>query len=288
MTITVLPALAHEKEFAAYIRAIKKFPILDPQEEYMLSKRWRDYSDLEAAHRLVTSHLRLVAKIAMGYRYYGLPVADLVSEGTVGLMRAVKKFEPDRGVRLATYAMWWIKASITEFILASWSLVKTGTVAAQKKLFFRLRRLKARMEIYGEGDPSPEQARVIADQLDVTPEEVVEMNRRLAAPDASLNTPVTEDSLVERQDLLADEAMDQETLLAEREEGLLRRRLLRGALERLSPRERQIITARQLVAVPQTLEALGRQHGVSRERVRQIEASAMAKLKAAVREEAKK
>ncbi|KAF0115334.1 MAG: RNA polymerase sigma-32 factor [Rhodospirillaceae bacterium] len=286
MMTTVLPALAHEKGLAAYIRAIKKFPLLDPQEEYMLSKRWQDYGDLEAAHRLVTSHLRLVVKIAVGYRYYGLPVADLISEGTVGLMRAVKKFEPDRGVRLATYAMWWIKASITEFILTSWSLVKTGTVAAQKKLFFRLRRLKAHMEIYGEGDLAPEQARAIADQLDVTPEEVVEMNRRLAGPDASLNAPVAEGSMVERQDLLADDAVDPETGLAEREEELLRRRLLQRALDRLSPRERQIITARQLADVPQTLEELGRQYGVSRERVRQIEAGAMAKLKMAVRGEA--
>ncbi|VBB69237.1 RNA polymerase sigma factor RpoH [invertebrate metagenome] len=285
MTITVLPAITHEEGLATYISAIKKFPILDPQEEYILSRRWREYNDLEAAHRLVTSHLRLVTKVAVGYRHYGLPFADLISEGTVGLMRAVKKFEPERGVRLATYALWWIRASITEFILASWSLVKTGTVAAQKKLFFRLRWLKARMEIYGDGDMTPEQARAIAAQLRVTPEEVVEMNHRLSAPDASLNAVVTEDGSTECQDLLIDDSANQETRLAEREERSLRHRLLRQALACLSPRERYIIKARQLATPPRTLEALGRHYGISRERVRQVETVALAKIKKVVKEE---
>ena len=285
MTMTVLPALSHEGGLVAYVSAIKKFPILDPQEEYILSRRWREYEDLDAAHRLVTSHLRLVMKIAVGYRHYGLPFADLLSEGTVGLMHAVKKFEPERGVRLATYAMWWIRASITEFIIASWSLVKTGTVAAQKKLFFRLAWLKARMAIYGDGDIAPEQASAIAAQLHVTTEEVVVMNNRLNTPDASLNLKVTGDSNLECQDLLIDESPNQETQLAEQEEKHLRRRLLRHALARLSPRERYIIQARQLATPPRTLEELGRYYGISRERVRQVETGAMAKLEKAVKEE---
>ncbi len=285
MPTTVLPALAHEEGLAAYMSAIKKFPILDPQEEYILSRRWREYEDLEAAHRLVTSHLRLVMKVAVGYRHYGLPFADLLSEGTVGLMHAVKKFEPERGVRLATYAMWWIRASITEFILASWSLVKTGTVAAQKKLFFRLGLLKARMAIYGDGDIAPEQASAIAAQLHVKPEEVITMNRRLCAKDSSLNAIITEDTHIEYQDLLIDDSANQETQLAEREERHLRRRLLRHALARLSPREQYIIKARQLATPPRTLEELGRHYGISRERVRQVENGAMAKLETAVQEE---
>lgn len=287
MATTVLPVLAHENGLVAYIRVIRKFPILDPQEEYMLSKRWRDYGDLRAAHCLVTSHLRLVAKIALGYRHYGLPVSDLISEGTVGLMRAVKKFEPERGVRLATYAMWWIRASITEFILASWSLVKTGTVAAQKKLFFKLRQLKAHMNIYGNGDITFEQAQTIALRLGVSPEEVIAMNRRLIAPDTSLNTLVAagdSDSL-EHQDLLVADSANQETVLAEQEEKQLRHRLLKQAIACLSPREQHIIKARQLTVEPQTLETLGRHYGVSRERVRQIETAAMLKLKAAVKRE---
>ncbi|MBF0563297.1 MAG: RNA polymerase sigma factor RpoH [Alphaproteobacteria bacterium] len=283
MNVSAITVPAVDNGIAAYMREIKKFPILDAEEEYMLAQRWQAYGDTDAAHRMVTSHLRLVAKIAMGYRNYGLAIADLISEGNMGLMRAVKKFEPERGVRLATYAMWWIKAAITEFILASWSLVKTGTVAAQKKLFFRLRRIKAQMGIYGEGDMSPEQVRHVANELSVNDKDVVDMNQRLSARDASLNALVAEDSLVERQDLLVDEAPNQEARYAEVEETNLKRRLLRKAMEILNDRERHIVTARTLTSTPVTLEDLGRHYGVSRERVRQIEASAMAKLTQAVR-----
>jgi RNA polymerase sigma-32 factor len=267
--------------------AIKKFPVLDPQEEYMLARRFTDHGDVEAAHKLVTSHLRLVAKIAMGYRFYGLPVSDLISEGNVGLMRAVKKFEPERGFRLATYAMWWIKAAINEYVLNSWSLVKVGTVAAQKKLFFNLRKLKARMGLYEEGDIPAEAAKKIAQRLDVTTTEVIEMNRRLSRSDASLNQFVGEDGDTERQDLLVDDKPDQETVLAEREDRVLGSRLLRDAMAGLTPRERHIIEERRLADNPRTLEEIGEEYGISRERVRQIENRAFAKLQRGVLQAAK-
>lgn len=279
----MVPVVTVDGGVAAYMRQIKKFPVLDVDEEYMLAKRWHEYQDPKAAHRLVTSHLRLVAKIAMGYRHYGLAIGDLISEGNVGLMRAVKKFEPERGVRLSTYAMWWIKASITEFILASWSLVKTGTVAAQKKLFFGLRRIKANMNLYHEGDLAAEDVQRIATALKVSEDEVVAMNRRLAAPDSSLNSPVADDTTVERQDLLVDQGPNPETVLAESQEAELRRRLLREAMGTLNARERHIIETRQLSTTPLTLDDLGHHYGVSRERIRQIEAGAMAKLTAAVK-----
>ncbi|MFN3076477.1 MAG: RNA polymerase sigma factor RpoH [Alphaproteobacteria bacterium] len=283
MNVNSLPALAADGGMVAYLAEIKKFPMLGVEEEYMLAQRWHDYGDTEAAHKLVTSHLRLVAKIAFGYRNYGLAISDLISEGNVGLMRAVKKFEPERGVRLATYAMWWIKASITEYILASWSLVKTGTVAAQKKLFFNLRRIKARMGLYGDGDMSTDQVRAIATELSVGEGEVVEMNRRLASRDSSLNAPLVEDGQVERQDVLEDESPNQETVYAEREESEIKRRVLRQAMAGLNERERHIVLSRHLSATPLTLDDLGRHYGVSRERVRQIEAGAMAKLTKAVK-----
>lgn len=282
MSIATLPTVAVESGLTAYMREIAKFPVLTIKEEVELAGRWREQGDAEAAHRMVTSHLRLVAKIAMGYRHYGLAVADLISEGNIGLMRAVRKFEPERGVRLATYAMWWIKAAITEYILASWSLVRTGSAMAQKKLFFKLRRIKAQMGFYGEGDLDSDDARRIASALKVSASDVVDMNRRLAAPDASLNTPLSEDSTLERQDLLVDEAPNQETVYGDQEDAALRHRLLDQAMETLSPRERQIIKARQLATSPVTLDDLGRDLGVSRERVRQIEAAAMTKLKTAV------
>ena len=283
MSVARMPVVTVDGGLAAYMREIGKFPVLTLTEEYELAQRWREEGDTQAAHRLVTSHLRLVAKIAMGYRHYGLAVADLISEGNIGLMRAVRKFEPERGVRLATYAMWWIKASITEYILASWSLVKTGTVLAQKKLFFRLRRIKAQMGLYGEGDMPADDVRRIAHALKTQEADVVDMNRRLAGPDKSLNAPLSEDNPTERQDVLVDEAPDQETVYGEREELTLRRRALRQAVETLNPRERRIIQARQLASSPMTLEDLGHEFGVSRERVRQIEAVALAKLSAAVK-----
>jgi len=280
---TTMPVLAGDGGLSAYLTEIKKFPILEPEEEYRLAQRFHQQGDVEAAHRLVTSHLRLVAKIAMGYRYYGLPVADLISEGNVGLMRAVKKFEPEKGFRLSTYAMWWIKASINEYVLASWSLVKMGTVAAQKKLFFNLRRMKAKLGHYDDGDLSPEATRSIAKGLQVSESEVVDMNRRLSARDSSLSTPVSEDSEMTRMDILVDEGPNQEARLGDRQELTLGRRLLRDALARLNERERDIIHQRQLAEEPVTLEELGERYGVSRERVRQIEARALDKLKTAMR-----
>ena len=244
----------------------------------MFAKRWREHEDPEAAHRLVTSHLRLVAKIAMGYRGYGLPVSEIVSEGNVGLMQAVKRFEPDRGFRLATYAMWWIRAAIQEYILRSWSLVKMGTTAAQKKLFFNLRKVKSKINALEEGDLRPEQVTEIATKLSVPEEEVVNMNRRLSAPDSSLNAPLRSDSESEWQDWLADETIDQETRLANSEELDERHGLLTNALGELTERERDIIEARRLRDDPATLEELSQKYGVSRERVRQIEVRAFEKL----------
>ncbi len=282
MLNTRVPVLASDSGLSTYMTAIKKFPLLEPEEEYMLAHRYAEHDDLEAAHTLVTSHLRLVAKIAMGYRYYGLPVSDLISEGNVGLMRAVKKFDPERGFRLATYAMWWIKAAINEYVLNSWSLVKVGTVAAQKKLFFNLRKLKAKLGQYGEGDISDEAVETIADRLDVSTTDVVNMNRRLSRSDASLNAPVIEDGDTERQDLLVDETPDQETVLAEREERELGSSLLMQAMSKLNDREQHIIRERRLSENPRTLEDIGEEYGISRERVRQIENRAFEKLQKAV------
>jgi len=273
-----LPSLQGEGGLSRYLTEIRKFPLLQPEEEYMLAKRWKEHEDPEAARKLVTSHLRLVAKIAMGYRGYGLPVSEIVAEGNVGLMQAVKRFEPDKGFRLATYAMWWIRASIQEYILRSWSLVKMGTTAAQKKLFFNLRKAKTKIEAIEEGDMTPEHVATIADQLGVSEREVVDMNRRLSGPDSSLNAPLKSDSESEWQDWLADDTIDQETRMAEREEMGERHELLTGALGELTEREREIIEARRLQDDPATLEELSQKYGVSRERVRQIEVRAFEKL----------
>ena len=270
--------IVNEGGLARYLAEIRKFPLLDPQEEYMLAKRWREHQDTEAAHQLVTSHLRLVAKIAMGYRGYGLPISEVIAEGNIGLMQAVKRFEPERGFRLATYAMWWIRASIQEYILRSWSLVKMGTTAAQKKLFFNLRRVKGQIEALEEGDLRPDQVKTIATRLGVPEAEVVSMNRRLASPDSSLNAPVGGEAESEWQDWLADDALDQETQLAESEELDERRTLLSTALEELTPRERDILEARRLRDEPVTLEDLSVKYDISRERVRQIEVRAFEKL----------
>jgi len=270
--------IVNEGGLARYLAEIRKFPLLDPQEEYMLAKRWREHQDTEAAHQLVTSHLRLVAKIAMGYRGYGLPISEVIAEGNIGLMQAVKRFEPERGFRLATYAMWWIRASIQEYILRSWSLVKMGTTAAQKKLFFNLRRVKGQIEALEEGDLRPDQVKTIATRLGVPEAEVVSMNRRLASPDSSLNAPVGGEAESEWQDWLADDALDQETQLAESEELDERRTLLSTALEELTPRERDILEARRLRDDPVTLEDLSVKYDISRERVRQIEVRAFEKL----------
>jgi len=270
--------IAPEGNLSRYLQEIRKFPMLGPQEEYMLAKRYQDTGELDAAHRLVTSHLRLVAKIAMGYRGYGLPLGELISEGNVGMMQAVRRFDADRGFRLATYAMWWIRAAIQEYILHSWSLVKMGTTAAQKKLFFNLRKLKGQMQAIEDGDMSPENVRKIAEELGVPEADVISMNRRLASPDHSLNAPVRQDGEGEWQDWLADERNDQETDLAEREELGNRRHLLAHALTGLNQRERHILTQRRLLDNPVTLEDLSRQYGISRERVRQIEVRAFEKL----------
>jgi RNA polymerase sigma-32 factor len=273
-----LPVLSGEAGLSRYLTEIRKFPLLTPEEEYMFAKRWKEHEDPEAARRLVTSHLRLVAKIAMGYRGYGLPVSEIVSEGNVGLMQAVKRFEPDRGFRLATYAMWWIRASIQEYVLRSWSMVKMGTTAAQKKLFFNLRKAKNNIGAIEEGDLTPEHVATLSDQLGVTPTEVTDMNRRLSGGDASLNAPLRSDGESEWQDWLADDTADQETRLAEREEMGNRHALLTGAMKDLTDRERDIIQARRLQDEPATLEELSQKYGVSRERVRQIEVRAFEKL----------
>jgi len=275
--------IAPEGNLTRYLQEIRKFPMLTPEEELSLSHRWRDQQDMEAAHKLVTSHLRLVAKIAMGYRGYGLPVGELISEGNVGMMQAVKRFDPDRGFRLATYAMWWIRAAIQEYILHSWSLVKMGTTAAQKKLFFNLRRLKGQMQAIDDGDLQPEQVSKIATMLAVPEQDVVNMNRRLAAPDHSLNAPVRMDSEGEWQDWLVDESESQETRLGESQELGLRRDLLEKAMTHLNDRERHILTERRLKENPTTLEDLSQQYGISRERVRQIEVRAFEKLQKAIK-----
>ena len=270
--------MAPEGNLSRYLQEIRKYPMLTSEEELDLSRRWRNSEDMEAAHKLVTSHLRLVAKIAMGYRGYGLPVGELISEGNVGMMQAVKRFDPDRGFRLATYAMWWIRAAIQEYILHSWSLVKMGTTAAQKKLFFNLRRLKGQMQAIEDGDLQPEQVAKIARVLAVPEQDVINMNRRLAAPDHSLNAPVRADSEGEWQDWLVDESESQETMIAEREEVSGRKALLANALKTLNERERHILIERRLKDDATTLEDLSQQYGISRERVRQIEVRAFEKL----------
>ena len=269
-----LPLITAESGLARYLEEIRRFPMLQPQEEYMLAKSWREHGDRTAAHKLVTSHLRLVAKIAMGYRGYGLPISEVISEGNVGLMQAVKRFEPDKGFRLATYAMWWIKASIQEYILRSWSLVKIGTTAAQKKLFFNLRKAKGHIKAIEDGDLRPEHVKLIATKLGVSEEEVVSMNRRLAAPDHSLNAPMRADSEGEWQDWLVDDSPSQETMLADREQKDDRSELLVEGMKALNEREQHILTARRLQDEPATLEDLSKEYGISRERVRQIEVRA--------------
>jgi RNA polymerase sigma-32 factor len=281
-----LPVLSSEGNLSRYLAEIRKFPMLEADQEYMLAKRWREHGDTEAAHQLVTSHLRLVAKIAMGYRGYGLPVSELISEGNVGMMQAVKRFDPERGFRLATYAMWWIRAAIQEYILHSWSLVKMGTTAAQKKLFFNLRRVKGQLKALEEGDLSPENVKKIATQLDVPEEDVVQMNRRLSAPDHSLNASPRGDGDGEWIDWLVDETQSQETRLAEDEEFGKRKHLLENAMQSLNDRERHILTERRLKDDPTTLEDLSKEFGISRERVRQIEVRAFEKLQRAIRKAA--
>jgi len=285
MASASLPIIAAEGGLSRYLDEIRKFPMLQPQEEYMLAKRWREHEDSEAAHRLVTSHLRLVAKIAMGYRGYGLPIGEVISEGNVGLMQAVKRFEPEKGFRLATYAMWWIKASIQEYILRSWSLVKMGTTANQKKLFFNLRKAKSSISALDEGDLRPDQVKQIATKLGVHEQEVIEMNRRLGG-DSSLNSPIRSDGEGEGewQDWLADDSASQESILVAQEEADNRHVALRDALGVLNERERRIFEARRLAEEPITLEELSEEFGVSRERVRQIEVRAFEKVQKAVRE----
>ena len=284
MATNALAMISPEGGLSRYLTEIRKFPMLTKDEEFMLAKAWREHEDSEAAHRLVTSHLRLVAKIAMGYRGYGLPIGEVISEGNVGLMQAVKKFEPDKGFRLATYAMWWIRASIQEYILRSWSLVKMGTTAAQKKLFFNLRKAKAEISAFGEGDLHPEAVSHIATRLGVTNDDVISMNRRLSGPDSSLNSPLRSDSESEWQDWLQDDsAVSQETTFAETQEHTQRMGLLGDAMKDLTDRERHILTQRRLRDDPTTLEELAGEYGVSRERVRQIEVRAFEKLQKAMK-----
>ena len=284
-----LPTVASDGNLGQYLQDIRKFPMLDADEEYMLAKRWREDGDVHAAHKLVTSHLRLVAKIAMGYRGYGLPMSELISEGNVGMMQAVKRFDPERGFRLATYAMWWIRASIQEYILHSWSMVKMGTTAAQKKLFFNLRKLKGQMKAIDDGDLDPEQVGQISQQLNVAESDVVAMNRRMGAPDHSLNAPLRADGEGdgEWQDWLVDEHPTQENTLADQEELGKRRELLAQAIETLNERERHILNERRLKEEPTTLEDLSQHYGISRERVRQIEVRAFEKLQKSMRNAAR-
>ena len=282
-----LPSVAASGGLSRYLEEIRRFPMLEPQEEYMLAKRWQEHEDTEAAQRLVTSHLRLVARIAMGYRGYGLPIGEVMSEGNVGLMQAVKRFDPDKGFRLATYAMWWIRAAIQEYILRSWSLVKMGTTAAQKKLFFNLRKLKGQLQAFEEGDLRPDQVEAIATKLGVPEEDVISMNRRLAG-DSSLNAPLRADAEGggEWQDWLVDDSSDQESILVNQEELDNRRSYLSEAIDTLTPREKRIFEARRLVDDPLTLEELSTEFGVSRERIRQIEVRAFEKVQKAVKKAA--
>jgi RNA polymerase sigma-32 factor len=286
MAAKSLPSVSAHGGLTRYLEEIRQFPMLEPQQEYMLAKSWREHGDRDAAHQLVTSHLRLVARIAMGYRGYGLPIGEVISEGNVGLMQAVKRFDPEKGFRLATYAMWWIRAAIQEYILRSWSLVKMGTTAAQKKLFFNLRKMKSQLKALEEGDLRPDQVKLIATRLGVTEEDVVSMNRRLAG-DSSLNAPVRNDSESgEWMDWLVDETMNQEDKLAESEEKEQRHALLINALEGLNERERRVFEARRLSEDPLTLEELSEEFGVSRERIRQIEVRAFEKVQKAVQKAA--
>jgi RNA polymerase sigma-32 factor len=283
-----LPAIAAgEGGLNRYLQEIRQFPMLQPEEEFMLAKRWKEHGDRTAAHKLITSHLRLVAKIAMGYRGYGLPIGEIISEGNVGLMQAVKKFEPDKGFRLATYAMWWIRASIQEFVLRSWSLVKMGTTASQKKLFFNLRKVKGQIQALEDGDLRPDQVQKIAKRLGVAEDDVVSMNRRLSG-DASLNSQIRTDSEGEWQDWLVDETESQEEALGESEESKIRIGLLTEALGKLTERERRVFEARRLQDEPATLEDLSQEFGVSRERIRQIEVRAFEKVQKAVKNAAQK
>ncbi len=288
-TYTNLPAPSPEQGLNRYLQEIRKFPLLEPEQEYMLAKRWVDHQDANAAHQMVTSHLRLAAKIAMGYRGYGLPQAEVISEANVGLMQAVKRFDPEKGFRLATYAMWWIRASIQEYILRSWSLVKLGTTSAQKKLFFNLRKAKAKVGALEEGDLRPENVARIATDLNVTEAEVVDMNRRLSGSDASLNATVGSDgeSATQWQDWLEDEDSDQAEHYAEKDELDARRALLMQAMSVLNDREKDVLMQRRLAEDPVTLEELSESYGVSRERIRQIEVRAFEKLQAKMRELAK-
>ena len=281
-----LPTLSTEGGLTRYLQEIRRFPMLTQKEEFTLAKQWTEQGDVEAAHKLVTSHLRLVAKIAMGYRGYGLPVSELISEGNIGMMQAVKRFDPDRGFRLATYAMWWIRAAIQEYILHSWSLVKIGTTAAQKKLFFNLRKIKGQIKAFEDGDLAPETVSEIARRLDVPEHEVVNMNRRLAAPDHSLNAPLRIDGDGEWQDWLEDTSPNQETELAASEELTLRRQMLATAMSNLNDRERHILTQRRLTEEPMTLEELSQIYKISRERVRQIEVRAFEKVQEMINKQA--
>jgi RNA polymerase sigma-32 factor len=286
---TNLPALTGldpSTNLSRYLSEIRKFPLLEAQEEFMLAKNWAEREDTESAHKLVTSHLRLVAKIAMGYRGYGLPLGELISEGNVGLMQAVKRFDADRGFRLSTYAMWWIKASIQEYVLHTWSLVKIGTTAAQKKLFFNLRKLKGQLKAIDEGDLSPENVQKISERLNVSETEVINMNRRLAGSDNSLNAPLRAEGDGEWQDWLVDESANQEEILGDREELAGQRKLLANALTGLNDRERHIFVERRLTEGPKTLEELSEEYNISRERVRQIEVRAFEKVQKAIKSSA--
>jgi RNA polymerase sigma-32 factor len=285
---SMFPAISPDGNLSRYLDQIRAFPMLEPNEEYMLAKAWKEKGDVAAAHQLVTSHLRLVAKIAMGYRGYGLPIADLISEGNLGMMHAVKKFEPEKGFRLATYAMWWIKAAIQEYILRSWSLVKIGTTAGQKKLFFNLRRIKGQIQAIDDGDLKPEQVTQIATQLNVTEDEVMSMNQRMAGNDRSLNVPLSRDGEGggEWQDWLQDDSPDQEATFADHEEYDARKNLMLDAMQGLNPREQRILAARRLSEPPLTLEDLATEFNISRERIRQIEVRAFEKLQKAVRDKA--
>ena len=287
MKNNMIPSISNEGNLSSYMEQIKKFPLLEAKEEYMLAKAWKNQGDVKAAHKLVTSHLRLVAKIASGYRGYGLPLSDLISEGNIGMMHAVKRFEPEKGFRLATYAMWWIKASIQEYILRSWSLVKIGTTAAQKKLFFNLKKIKSKISAIEDGDLTPDQVDKIATELSVPHKEVISMNRRISGSDYSLNSPVTDDSSGEWQDWLEDDTQNQEASFADTEEYLIKKNILSDSLEYLNERERDIISERQLSENPLTLEELSHRYGVSRERIRQIEAKAFEKLQTKMTEKAK-
>ena len=281
-----LPVLTPDGGLSHYLSEIRKYPMLEKNEEYMLGKSWREHEDSDAAHKLVTSHLRLVAKIAMGYRGYGLPIGEVISEGNVGLMQAVKRFEPEKGFRLATYAMWWIRASIQEYVLRSWSLVKMGTTASQKKLFFNLRKIKSQISALEDGDLRPEHVSEISTKLGVSEEDVVNMNRRMAGPDNSLNAPLKADSEGEWQDWLVDDNPSQEKELGEVQEHTQRMGYLENALEMLNERERDILVRRRLSDEPQTLEELSKVYEISRERVRQIEVRAFEKVQKAVQSEA--